>query len=107
MAIIELSSADNGGTVKVELGGQVTIHLAENPATGYTWAIEQMDEGRLEVLHDEHQQATGGGYGAGGVHTWRLMVCVAGMTHLALKLWREWEGEEGVIERYEVTLEVL
>jgi inhibitor of cysteine peptidase len=107
MAIIELTSADNGRTVKLDLGGQVTIHLPESPATGYTWAIEQMDEGRLELLHDEHQQATGGGYGAGGVHTWRLMACVAGTTHLALKLGREWEGDEGVIERYQVTFEVL
>jgi inhibitor of cysteine peptidase len=107
MAVIELTSMDNGRTVQVELGGQVVIHLAENPATGYTWAIDQMDVDRLELLHDEHQQATGGGYGAGGVHVWRLMVCLTGMAHVSFKLWRDWEGDESVIERYEVTLEVL
>ena len=107
MSVIELSSSENGQTVTVELGGQVTIHLAESPATGYTWAIEQIDEGRLELLNDEHQQATGGGFGAGGVHTWRLVARKPGSARLALKLWREWEGDEGAIERYEVTLEVL
>ena len=44
--------------------------------------------------------------GAGGTRTFTFIAKNAGTVDLQLKLWREWEGDSSIRERFEVTIDI-
>ena len=49
-----LTSADNGRTVDLRVGDQVTLRLPENPSTGYRWAVDAADASLVEIQEGEY-----------------------------------------------------
>lgn len=89
-----------GEDLQPSLRGQVEatgifafISLAENPTTGYQWAIELSAEGILDQDGDEYAPDTvpEGMTGAGGMHTWRFGTLAPGEVTLRFSLQRSWE----------------
>ena len=105
MATITLTQADSGTSIDVSPGDTIAISLAENPTTGYRWAIDDLDAQVVTLVSSSYATA-GGGIGAGGTRTITLRAAQAGTAHPRLKLWREWEGDTSIIERFDMTIHV-
>jgi inhibitor of cysteine peptidase len=105
MAEVTVTREQNGGVVPMRVGDTITMHLAENPTTGYAWDIDVLDRGLLEAEAPTYREA-GAGVGAGGMKTWKLVARRPGRTRVALKRWRHWEGDASIAERFAVTLDI-
>jgi predicted secreted protein len=46
------------------------------------------------------------GLGSRGVKAWTLRSPAPGRTRVALKRWRHWEGDQSIVERFAITLDV-
>ena len=99
-----LGEADDGKTVRLHVGDQLTIDLHENATTGYRWAFDAADPAIATVRGAEFTGAAG--VGAGGRMRWVVTAVASGETRLHGKLWRQWEGEGSVKQRYAVTVRV-
>jgi inhibitor of cysteine peptidase len=106
MGKLTLTEADKGKTVQVHTGDQITIQLAENPSTGYLWAIDKTDNTVLALQHSDYTPTPGGALGSGGTRVFTFIAKNPGTVHLQLKLWRSFEGDSSIIRRYDVTIQV-
>jgi inhibitor of cysteine peptidase len=100
-----LTAADNGRTVELRVGGDVVLRLPENPATGYRWAVDAVDETFVDIKEGQYRAASNT-LGGGGEAQWTVHAKAPGLTQVKLKHWRHWEGERSVIERYELTFRI-
>lgn len=105
MAEVALTREDNGRVVVVKAGDAVSVQLAENPTTGYSWAIDSIDARLVEADAPTYHGA-GAGLGSGGAKTWRLTARASGKTRVEMKRWRHWEGDASVVERFAITLDI-
>ena len=103
---ITLTEVDKGKTIDVHQGTEVLIRLKENPTTGYRWAIDQIDDTVLPLQSSNFSSTPSAGVGAGGTRIFTFTAKQPGTVHLQLKLWREWQGDSSIIERYDVTIQV-
>jgi inhibitor of cysteine peptidase len=99
-----LTSADNGRTVDLHVGDETTLRLAENPSTGYRWAIDAADTNLIEIKEGEH--ASTSKPGAAGEAQWLIKAKAPGTTAINLKRWRSWEGDRSAVERYGITIRI-
>jgi inhibitor of cysteine peptidase len=104
-AAATLTDADNGQTIDVHVDDTLVLRLPENPSTGYRWTFDALDPAAVNAQDGEHTNSSGA-VGGGGETTWTLTPKAPGTTHLALKLWRHWEGDTSVKKRFAVTLSV-
>lgn len=104
---LTLTEKDNGKSVVAHVGDTIELSLPENPSTGFRWALEQDKTQHLEILDVSRQPAADMAMpGRGNRHVWRFRILQAGDTQLALRLWRTWEGDKSIIERYNVVIAV-
>lgn len=88
---VMLDESDNGNTVTVASGQQVTLQLPGNPTTGYGW---QATVGNTAVLSEQGPPAftpSSDALGAGGTYTFKYRANTAGQTDLTLVYQRSWE----------------
>jgi inhibitor of cysteine peptidase len=99
-----LTEANNGQAIRIRQGDTVELQLRENPTTGFRWQVVRADglveeaaadKGREAVVPGQHPQM-----GAGGVRAFRFRARTPGTGRLELKLWREFEGESSVVNRF-------
>lgn len=100
-----LTQADHRTSVEVALNDAIVLRLPENPTTGYRWAVDQIDSDKL-LLQSTHFSLLGAGAGASGEKTLTLKATQPGKTHLQLKLWRDWEGDASIIDRYQISIQI-
>jgi predicted secreted protein len=98
-----LSEQDRGRTIEVAEGDVITVRLKENPTTGYRWSVDTTNG--LELVGDRFE-AGGDAIGAAGVRVSEFRATRAGSHELRLRNWREWEGEDSVIDRFEANVVV-
>ena len=106
MPTITLKSTHDGKTIEVRNDDTILVQLRENPTTGYQWAIEEPRSPQIRLLGTDYIQSETSGVGGGGERALTFKAREAGRASLKLKLWREWEGDDSVIDRFEVTLVV-
>jgi len=106
MSVITLTQADQGKSVTLQPGQTLVVELPENPTTGFRWAIARNDDATLALRDSDYAQAVGAGIGGGGRRTFTFVAQKPGTVNLQLKLWREWEGDSSVIERFDATIDV-
>lgn len=106
MSVMMLTQADNGKSVTMGLGEKIVLRLNENPTTGFQWALEQGNDEIVELVESDYIQAPSPGVGAGGQHIWTFKAKKSGSARIALKLWRAWEGDKSITERFEATIHV-
>ncbi len=92
-APVRLSEQDNGRAVELATGQEISLTLAANRTTGYSWARE--DDSGIVVLVEPPAYSAGaapaGMVGVGGIETWRLRAAAAGTAVLRFVYRRPWE----------------
>jgi len=106
MPTITITQADKGKTFEVRPGDTLRVELAENPTTGYRWAIDRTDERIVELAGSEYQPAPSSGVGGGGLRTFTFKALRPGAARVELKYWREWQGDSSIVERFDCTIDV-
>jgi inhibitor of cysteine peptidase len=104
MAEVELTSADHGATISIQLADEVVLRLPENPTTGFRWELEPED--LVEVVDDTFELDDDPLLGSGGTRVLRLRAAKRGSGRLQLKHWQPWEGASSVTRELQVNLEV-
>lgn len=89
-----------GRTVEVAAGDRLLVALPEIAGTGYTWEVEELPPG-ARVVEERYEQSAEGGIGGASTHVFVVETSQGG--GLSLRHGRPWEGEQGVLERYEIT----
>ena len=105
---VTLTQQQDNQSVHVQAGETITLQLDENPSTGFTWEITQMDPNLLTLQDSTYTQNSSGPgeTGVGGTHTWTFVAKQSGTVHLQLKLWRKSQGTSSPTQWYNVTLDV-
>jgi inhibitor of cysteine peptidase len=106
MATITLSENDSGKTIEVTQGDTIEIRLPENPTTGYQWAVEEVDENILTLQSSEYVLPQDPRIGEGGTRVVQFQAKQARSGEVALKYWREWEGDSSIIKRFRIDVRV-
>jgi len=102
---VVVTEADNGRSVVVKAGDSLTISLSENATTGYTWAVEPLD-GNVVELVDTPTYLASPQIGSGGRREFTFVARRNGQGTIRLQLWRHWEGDASIIDRFAVHLVV-
>jgi len=105
MADVVVTKAQHGRVLAVKVGDSISVQLAENPTTGYAWALDAIDATLLEVGVPAYR-GVDADLGSGGVKTWTLRARAPGRARVGLKRWRHWEGDESIVERLAITLDI-
>lgn len=106
MPEIQVSRGDNGTTIQARAGDTIVVRLPESPTTGYRWAIAQSDGMTLALRTACFEQAAGGGIGGGGTRVFRFEALTAGTADVRMKLWREWEGDRSILDRFHLAVQI-
>ena len=92
---LELTAADNHGSIELQPGQRLRLTLPANPTTGYTWAVlEPTDDRILRQLGEIEFEPESDLVGAGGVQIIRFEAISAGQSNLKLVYHRPWESVE-------------
>lgn len=103
---LTITQADRGKTFTVRNGDVIIINLAENPSTGYEWAIDKIDSNALELQNSEFSLPENAGLGGGGERIFTFRTKATGTTRLQLKEWRPWSGDRSIVQRFDVTFQI-
>jgi len=95
MIVVDESAA--GSSVDVAAGDVLAIRLKENATTGYRWTLETGDGVTME-----ERIRPGATPGAAGMHEFRLRAANAGKRQLRWRHWRDWQGDDSIIGRFEI-----
>ncbi|MFM7881061.1 MAG: protease inhibitor I42 family protein [Microcystis panniformis] len=104
--MLTLTRTDNGKSITMQVNDLLLLSLDENPTTGFQWAIDGGGSDLVELQSSEYVPAIESRVGGGGQRVLTFKAQRAGIGQLKLKLWREWQGEPSVVERFTVTLQV-
>ncbi len=102
-----LTREDNDKTIEVQVGDSIVVRLPENPTTGFTWAIDKASDDVPPLETSEYSPAADAGVGGGGQRSLTFKAIRAGTVRLQLKLWREWEGDKSIADRFTATIRVI
>jgi predicted secreted protein len=94
MSAIQLSETDAGKTITAKQGETITVHLDENPMTGYQWNVAVEPAGPWQLVTSSFSPPPGGRVGGGGTRTWLLQAAHGGKAHLVFDLRRRWGDEK-------------
>lgn len=103
---LTLTQADKGKSFEIERSDLIIIGLKENPTTGYKWAVERADDRILGLQGSEFYLPEDSRVGEGGTRVFTFKAKAAGTSRIKLKHWREWEGSDSVIDRFDATIVV-
>jgi inhibitor of cysteine peptidase len=105
VALIALGSQDSGETMPAALGDIVSVALAETAMSGFRWDVDHVDDHVLRPAGDTAAPIAADDRGAPGERIFEFEVVGPGLGDLALKRWRDWEGDASVVERFVVTID--
>jgi inhibitor of cysteine peptidase len=101
-----LSEADDGKVLEAAPGDAIIVRLEENPSTGYRWAVDEIEGDAVIAEADDFVRSPARGVGGGGHRTFTFSAKEPGMALIAVKRWREWGGEDSVVERFRASVRV-
>lgn len=87
------NETDNNTNVTLQAGSGITIHLAENPTTGYGWNVTSSRG--LQYVNDTFIPPDTGLVGAGGVHEWQYLAAEKGTGEFSAIYRWPWENVTG------------
>jgi len=105
VSLIRLSADDVGTTKAAALGDVVSVRLAETATSGYRWRLDHLDAHVLRAAGDSFVDDDIDSQGAPGTRTFDFEVVGHGLADLRLKRWRDWAGDDSVVERFAVTID--
>jgi len=87
---LRLGAQDDGRQVELNVGQTLTISLEANPTTGYTWAVQPLEEEILEQVGKPSYKPSAKRVGAGGTQTFRFRAVAPGKVELRLIYCQPW-----------------
>jgi predicted secreted protein len=99
---LRLGTDDAGRTVQVAAGDRLELRLPEVAGTGYTWTVEDLPPG-AEVVEERYDHRPAGAIGGAAEHVFVISAPVA-PGDVRLRHARPWEGADGELERFAVTV---
>lgn len=101
-----LNESMNGSTIAVPHNTTLTLELAENPSTGYSWNLTTT--AGLRVASDEYVLPSTNGtvVGAGGIHRWLIATTATGLQGISGVYARPWENSTADATTYSVEVSV-
>jgi inhibitor of cysteine peptidase len=106
-SVVTLTQTDQGKSVRVGVGEKVEVTLPENPTTGFQWALEPNPDQILKLEGSTYvPPAPQTKPGGGGTQIFSFSGQTPGTATLQFKLWREWQGDASVRQRFSVTVQV-
>jgi inhibitor of cysteine peptidase len=104
MAEIVVSRLQQGASVELRPGDTLVVHLPETPSTGFRWAARTIPASVLTPSGDSYVPGPDSGIGGGGTRYLRFRALGAGSHELSLVLWRDWEGESSITDRFSIVV---
>ncbi len=100
-----LTEADDGRCISLAPDEELQLSLPENPTSGYGWDLETAPGPVLEPLGDAFREGASA-VGSGGRVEFGFRGRHPGAVTLCLRQWRPWAGEDSVIARYQLQIQV-
>jgi inhibitor of cysteine peptidase len=104
---LDLTERDNGRSVSAAVGETISLTLAGNPTTGYTWELADIDRAVLAPDPAPSFAADSSLTGAGGKVTFRFIARKAGSSAVNLSYRRPWETGVPPLRSVALTVAVL
>jgi inhibitor of cysteine peptidase len=104
--MITLTLANDGQTIEIKPGDILSLHLDENPTTGYRWQENADYKDVLQLTSSEYVHNPTGMIGGGGQHVFTFSVLKAGTISLLFKNRRDWEDESASAASFTATVKV-
>ncbi|MCH6233432.1 protease inhibitor I42 family protein [Cognataquiflexum rubidum] len=89
--ILEINENWHGQTVTLNKGDYLNIKLIENPSTGFSWEISEMDDTQFKVTEDTVSNQMKGEFGASIEKVIQLKALKSGISSLEIIYKRPWE----------------
>jgi inhibitor of cysteine peptidase len=96
------SKSMHGREIAVAVNEPFTVELEEIASTGFRWHVEPVPG--LALISSSSVPLAGRGVGGGRHRQFVMTATTPGKIPLRARLWRDWEGEPSVIERFEITV---
>jgi inhibitor of cysteine peptidase len=90
--MIIIDQTHSGQTLDLPVGQVMEVRLAENPTTGYRWAVVANGAPACAVLNDRFERPAGPP-GAGGEHMWQIKGIAAGECEIAMHYRRSFQPD--------------
>lgn len=104
-AVQQVTDAQNGSSVTLPVGGQLTVALAGNRTTGYSWAVAAKPTNLTATGKDYVQDAAPAGMvGVGGTEKFTFRATSAGRGRLRLE--HRGAGGRGVADTWQIEVVV-
>jgi inhibitor of cysteine peptidase len=104
---VAVSAENNGGTITLAPGDDLTVTLDGNPTTGYLWEVSgKLDATVLKSQGEPAFQVESGLEGAGGLQTNRFEAVGPGQVKLTMVYHRPWEKNAKPDKTFVVTVNV-
>jgi inhibitor of cysteine peptidase len=91
MIQLRLTQSDNGKTIDLTPDSRLVLVLAENPSTGYRWAIDPIEPPVVALVSNEYTLDPSVGFPGGGTRQLAFRVVRSGEVRLSLRLVRDWD----------------
>ena len=105
-AAVKLDEQGNGQSVELEAGQKLTVSLAGNPTTGYSWEVSEIDPAVVELVGEPDYQSDSDLIGSGGVYTFVFKGVAPGQSSIKLVYHRSWETDVEPEKEYEIFVNV-
>jgi inhibitor of cysteine peptidase len=103
MSTVTLTASDDGRAIDLRVGDSVVLRLAENPTTGYQWALEPGSDDVLTLQGSDYAGPTSSNVGGGGQRVFTFKAARAGSATVHLSLRRAWEGDQSARRAFTAT----
>ena len=105
MAEFTIGPEETRRDIILQVGEKLSLTLAENPTTGFRWAIAPFPDDVLEKSGSGFSAGDNCGVGGGGNRTFDFVARKTGVATFALSLQREWAASTPE-RRVEINVEV-
>lgn len=102
----QLTEADNGRLIELNVGDTLEITLPGNPTTGFQWEVDSVDSAILRQVGESKFEPSNNAVGSGGQVTFRFEAVGTGQTELKLIHHRLFEENVAPIQTFEVSVTV-
>ena len=99
-----LTQEDHDCTIHVDLGDTIKIILTENPNTGYCWDIDGSVPEELSLNDSSYKLTHKKTLGGTGKRVVEFVAKQLGECEIYLKYWQEWNGDDSIDDRFNITL---
>ena len=104
---IVVTEQQNTATVNVSKGGIITVKLADNPTTGYSWNLTVtpgLSITNTSFIPDPQPTGELRLMGAGGTHVWDISTVATGEQKIRAVYSRPWEATTGNETTFSMTI---